>query len=72
MHTFIYIYLVYVDPAYRQQGLGRKLMNHAKNWAIEQGYAQISLQVFFQNIPARKLYARLGYQANAILLTLNL
>lgn len=67
-----YIYLVYVDPAYRRQGLGRKLMNHAKSWAKEHGYAQISLQVFLQNVPARKLYDGLGYKSSATLLTLDL
>ncbi|MEM9804176.1 MAG: GNAT family N-acetyltransferase [Cyanobacteria bacterium P01_D01_bin.56] len=67
-----YIYLVYVDPAHRRQGIGRKLMNHAKQWSTEQGYDQISLQVFLQNIPARKLYKSLGYKDSATLLTLDL
>lgn len=67
-----YIYLVYVDPAHRRQGLGRKLMNHAKSWAIEHGYDQMSLQVFLKNTAARNLYESLGYQNSATLLTLEL
>ena len=65
-----YIYLVYVAPQYRRQGLGRKLMKHAKQWASAQGYSQLSLQVFIKNVPALKLYKSLGYQTQATLLTL--
>lgn len=67
-----YIYLVYVAPKYRRQGLGRKLMEHAKQWAIAQGYDQLSLQVFTQNVSAVKLYESLGYQTQATLLTLDI
>lgn len=67
-----YVYLVYVDPSYRRQGLGSQLMNHAKHWAMEHGYDQISLQVFCTNKAARKLYEGLGYSPNATLLTLDL
>ncbi|MGD1948458.1 MAG: GNAT family N-acetyltransferase [Leptolyngbyaceae cyanobacterium] len=67
-----YIYLVYVVPQYRRQGMGRKLMQHAKNWAIKQGYEQISLQVFVNNTAALKLYETLGYRYSATLLQLEL
>ena len=67
-----YVYLVYVDPIHRRQGLGRKLMEHAKTWTIAQGYGQIGLQVFTDNLPAVALYREQGYQTKAILMTLNL
>lgn len=67
-----YIYLVYVEPNHRRQGVGRKLMTYAKHWAVDQGYDQISLQVFLKNVPARKLYETLGYQVSATLLNLDL
>ncbi|WP_215618983.1 GNAT family N-acetyltransferase [Leptothoe kymatousa] len=67
-----YIYLVYVDPAHRRQGWGRRLMTHAQNWAAEQGYDQLSLQVLLDNLPARQLYKSLGYQDSATLLHLDL
>ncbi|WP_326520732.1 GNAT family N-acetyltransferase [Leptothoe spongobia] len=66
-----YIYLVYVEPAYRRQGLGRGLMNHARRWAQEQGYAQMSLQVFCKNKVAIQLYEDLGFMPTATLLTLD-
>ena len=67
-----YIYLVYVAPQYRRRGMGRKLMQHAKDWAKKQGYDQISLQVFTKNIAALKLYETLGYRQSAALLVLEL
>ncbi|NEQ51223.1 MAG: GNAT family N-acetyltransferase [Leptolyngbya sp. SIO3F4] len=67
-----YLYLVYISPDHRRQGLGRKLMQYAKTWAIEQGYKQLALQVFCKNLPALRLYENLGYQSTATLMTLNL
>ncbi len=67
-----YVYLVYIAPHYRRQGLGRQLMEHAKRWAKDQGYNQLSLQAFTNNAVALKLYESLGYKPNATLLTLDL
>jgi ribosomal protein S18 acetylase RimI-like enzyme len=60
------ILLIYVDPAYRRQGIGRALIQAAETWAKAQGYAQIGLQVFTTNQPAIDLYQQLGYQARSI------
>lgn len=67
-----YVYLVYVAPTHRRQGLGAKLMDHAKAWAKDQGYEQLSLQVFTHNQAGLKLYKNLGYTPTASLLTLEL
>lgn len=67
-----YVYLVYVAPTHRRRGLGRQLMEYAKGWAKDQGYDQISLQVFTNNLTALKLYKSLGYVSKATLLTLDL
>ena len=60
------IFLIYVDPLYRRQGIGRALMGHAQEWAKDRGYTQIGLQVFTTNQPAIKLYQQLGYQSRSI------
>jgi ribosomal protein S18 acetylase RimI-like enzyme len=60
------IFLIYVEPSYRRQGIGRALMKQAEVWAKSQGYEQISLQVFTTNQPAIDLYASLGYEARSI------
>ncbi len=60
------IFLIYVDRAYRRQGIGRALMQYTEAWAKSQGYTQIGLQVFTTNQPAIDLYQQLGYQYRAI------
>jgi ribosomal protein S18 acetylase RimI-like enzyme len=60
------IFLIYVEPSYRRQGIGKELMRQAEVWAKSQGYSQISLQVFTTNQPAIDLYTSLGYEARSI------
>jgi ribosomal protein S18 acetylase RimI-like enzyme len=60
------IFLIYVEPSYRRQGIGRELMRQAEVWAKLEGYSQISLQVFTTNQPAIDLYGSLGYEARSI------
>jgi GNAT superfamily N-acetyltransferase len=60
------IFLLYVEPAYRRQGIARALMQNVERWAKSQGYTQIGLQVFTTDRPAIALYEKLGYQPRSI------
>lgn len=60
------IFLLYVEPAYRRQGIARALMQNVERWAKSQGYTQIGLQVFTTDLPAIALYEKLGYQPRSI------
>lgn len=51
-----------VREGHRRQGLGRKLLHAAANWAAGQGANRLSLVVTRQNAAARALYARLGME----------
>jgi ribosomal protein S18 acetylase RimI-like enzyme len=46
----------------RRLGIGRALMQEAQRWAIEQGAAEIELNVFEFNQPAMAFYQSLGYE----------
>ncbi len=61
-----HIFLLYVRPAHRRQGIGSALMDHAESWARARGNRQIGLQVFQHNQPALQLYAKLGYQPQSL------
>lgn len=61
-----HIFLLYVNPKHRRQGVGSALMRHAEDWAKARGDRQIGLQVFQQNRPALELYEKLGYQPQSI------
>ncbi len=67
-----YVFLLYVAPEHRHQGLGTALMHHAQNWAKQQGYRQMSLQVFEDNDAAMQLYAKLGYRSQAKWMSLDI
>lgn len=63
-----HIFLLYVVPDCRRQGLGTALMQHAESWAAQQGYRQLGLNVFVENTPALSLYKRLGYRSQSLIL----
>ncbi|MCY7283147.1 MAG: GNAT family N-acetyltransferase [Cyanobacteria bacterium CAN_BIN43] len=66
-HT--YIFLLYVNPAHRRQGIGAALVKQAEDLARERGDRQIGLQVFQQNRPALSLYENLGYAVQSLWMT---
>jgi GNAT superfamily N-acetyltransferase len=61
-----HIFLLYVMPQHRRQGIGSALVRHAEQWTKQRGDRKISLQVFVQNQPALNLYKKLGYQPQSI------
>jgi ribosomal protein S18 acetylase RimI-like enzyme len=61
-----HIFLLYVMPEYRRQGIGTALIEYAEDWAIQRGDRQIGLQVFQSNTPALSLYHQLGYQSQSL------
>lgn len=63
-HT--HLFLLYVNPAHRRQGIGSALMQTAETWAQDRGDHQVGLQVFQANPTALKFYQALGYQTQAL------
>ncbi|MCL1472116.1 GNAT family N-acetyltransferase [Argonema antarcticum] len=61
-----HIFLLYVVPEHRRQGVGTALMRHAEDWAKARGDRQMGLQVFEVNQPAMNLYRNLGYQTQSL------
>lgn len=57
-----HVFLLYVMPSCRRQGIGGALMHHAETWARNRGDRQIGLQVFTSNQAALELYRHRGYQ----------
>ena len=56
-------YDILVDSAYRQQGLGERLMRGLLSWGQSQCQAHSAyLQVMHNNPPALRLYAKLGFR----------
>lgn len=64
-----HIFLLYVLPEYRRQGLGAALMSTAESYAKKQGDRQITLQVFENNQTAKDFYQKLNYSSHSILMS---
>lgn len=63
-HT--HIFLLYITPEHRRQGLGTLLMQQTETWARQRGDHQIGLQVFCDNQIALHLYQKLGYTPQSL------
>jgi GNAT superfamily N-acetyltransferase len=53
---------VFVEPEYRNRGMGRALLQSVRDWAQERGADGISLQVAAANARGRKFYEDLGFR----------
>jgi ribosomal protein S18 acetylase RimI-like enzyme len=56
------IWALFVDKAWRGQGLGTDLLRRAEAWASDGGYRAIVLETQTNNVPALRFYQRHGYQ----------
>lgn len=52
---------VMTDPAFRRRGLGRRVVGSLVDWGWQSGAEAAALQVVADNLPARGLYAGLGF-----------
>lgn len=52
---------VVVDRAWRRQGVGKKLMHNAYQWAQQQGASSVEVVAFSFNQEALSFYRNLGY-----------
>jgi RimJ/RimL family protein N-acetyltransferase len=55
-----------VSRDHRRQGIGLALMDAAEEWAREAGVRKLELHVFPHNVPAIRLYEKLGYEREGL------
>ena len=60
--SLIWIYNIHIIPEFRSQGLAKKLLLKAEEWANKQGLNIIALHVYDYNNTARHLYELLDYK----------
>ena len=63
------VFALYLDPALRGKGLGRRLLNHVLELASAAGYSLATLYVLVENDAARRFYEKLGWQAEPDVVT---
>jgi len=57
---------VSVSRAYRDQGVGRAMLEVLETWAADAGVEKIMLRVFDSNARARALYEKMGYFSEGV------
>lgn len=67
--SYSHILLIFVAPQHRRRGLGKALLQVAKNYARSQGNRVIGLQVFTNNQAAINLYQNAGFLVQSVLMT---
>jgi ribosomal protein S18 acetylase RimI-like enzyme len=61
-----WIYYIEVPPSYRRRGFGHALVDALANRLNEQGCPSIHLNVFSDNVAARKLYESCGFMEESV------
>jgi ribosomal protein S18 acetylase RimI-like enzyme len=56
-----WLYYVSVDPSYRNQGIGRSLVEASEQWLTERDVAKVHLMVRETNAQVVPFYQRIGY-----------
>ena len=56
------LYDLYILSSHRNLGAGTRLMNTAKNYAIDHGASRLDLETETNNQTAQALYEKLGYE----------
>jgi RimJ/RimL family protein N-acetyltransferase len=59
---YISLYDIVTEPAYRQRGYAKQVIQHILQWGRSNGASHSYLQVVQSNEPANKLYSSLGYK----------
>lgn len=57
-----YIEGIYVKENYRKQGLGKALIQHAEQWAIEQGCMQLASDALLENTESYEFHTHIGFE----------
>ena len=58
---YIGLYDIVTNKEYRNRGFGTEVMHCLLNWGREHGAKYAYLQVIANNLPAKKLYSKLGF-----------
>ncbi|MBS0029010.1 GNAT family N-acetyltransferase [Chitinophaga sp. 22321] len=63
---YAYLGFMYVVPSHRGKGVNKLVMAGLKAWAMEQGIAELRLDVYAGNEAAIKAYEKAGFAKNLI------
>ncbi len=56
-----YLGFMYVVPEHRGKGVNKKIVEALETWTLAQGVTEMQLEVYFDNLAAKKAYEKSGY-----------
>jgi ribosomal protein S18 acetylase RimI-like enzyme len=57
---------MYVKPAFRGQGINKKIIEALKQWAVSKGLTEMRLEVYMGNTAAIKAYDKVGFTSHLL------
>ena len=61
-NRYSFLGFMYVEPAYRGQGVNKLIIEKLMEWSYEKGLKEIRLQVYSDNLPAIRAYEKVGFK----------
>jgi len=66
-HThYAYLGFMYVKPEFRGKGVNKAILEKLQQWAASKGIREVRLEVYDENIIAKKAYEKAGFKANLL------
>ena len=59
---YSFLGFMYVEPAYRGQGVNKLIIEKLVEWSREKGLKEIRLHVYSDNLPAIRAYEKVGFK----------
>ena len=63
---YAYLGFMFTDESHRGMGINAKIVEALKKWSIENGFKEIRLTVYNDNLPAIKAYEKVGFKKHII------
>ncbi len=64
-----YVEGIYVKPAFRRQGISRKMLQAGEEWVKAKGCTQMGSDIYWSNTASYDFHTRMGFQEAARLIT---
>ncbi|MBO0331633.1 GNAT family N-acetyltransferase [[Muricauda] lutisoli] len=63
---YAYLGFMYTDEGFRGKGINALIVDELKQWSQQEGYKEIRLTVYNENLPAIKAYEKVGFKKHII------
>ncbi|ASU35955.1 GNAT family N-acetyltransferase [Mucilaginibacter xinganensis] len=63
---YCHLGFMYVKPEHRGKGVNHKILAALKQWAVSHNITELRLEVYNENLPARKAYEKAGFTPNLL------